>query len=93
MALLHHQEFQNIGQFSFNLSFFFFFFNKQASKSNHLCFYLMSNNNDNNNINNNDVIEPSHVQFIKIKNHSADIHMLRYTERLFDKITSCDTSR
>lgn len=48
------------------LSFF-----KQAGKSDHLLVYLISAKNNNN------VIELLHVQFIKIKNHSADIHMLR----------------
>lgn len=50
--------------------FVFSFFYKQAGKSGHLCVYLISDNNIN-------ATEPLHVQLIKIKNHSSDVHMLR----------------
>ena len=42
------------------------FFYKQAGKSGHLWVCLISSNNNNNN-NNNSVIDPLHVQLIKIK--------------------------
>lgn len=65
VAQLRHQ-----GKVCF-LFFFFFCFHKQAGKPGHLWVYLISNNNMNN------VIEPLHVELIKIKSHSSDIHMLR----------------
>lgn len=55
------------------------FFSLFLQASRQIRSYLISNKNNNN------VIEPLHIQLIKIKNHSGDIHMLRLhriTERL-----------